>query len=181
MSGAVEWWSDASTVSQTSKASPLIICLRAHPEDQVFSSSPFSLLTFKSCMLCVHRLSAMYEYIACQDISIFTKRLARLETNNSLFPTQGQTLINCKAHVFSRLLSMYTQQLCKFCMFELWRSGEVPWIQLQTASLLQSVGGEYMLEMKECQNEHWWWWSLAMLDLVYLYLLNSGNKSINTC
>ena len=58
-------------------------------------------------MLCVHRLSAMYEYIACQDFSIFTKRLARLETNNSLFPTQGQTLINCKAHVFSRLLCMY--------------------------------------------------------------------------
>ena len=107
MSGAAEWWSDASTVSQTSKASPLIICLRAHPEDQVFSSSPFSLLIFISCMLCVHRLSAMYEYIACQDFSIFTKRLARLETNNSLFPTQGQTLINCKAHVFSRLLCMH--------------------------------------------------------------------------
>ena len=108
MSGAAEWWSDASTVSQTSKASPLIICLRAHPEDQVFSSSPFSLLTFKSCMLCVHhRLSAMYEYIACQDFSIFTKRLARLNTNNSLFPTQGQTLINFQAHVFSRLLCMH--------------------------------------------------------------------------
>ena len=112
MSGAAEWWSDASTVSQTSKASPLIICLRAHPEDQVFSSSSFSRLIFVSCMLCVHRLSAMYEYIACQDFSIFTKRLARLETNNSLFPTQGQTLINCKAHLFSRLLCMYTQQLC---------------------------------------------------------------------